>query len=74
MFFKKKKESDARQTVQMPKEMKNEMYQATLSILKTVLAQPDSPMTPEQILDQCCPPGMFSDEERAQLLKDARGQ
>ena len=74
MFFKKKKEPDVPQQIQMPKDMKAEMYQAVLSILKTALAQPDSSITPEQILEQACPPGMFSEEERAQLLKDARGQ
>lgn len=77
MFFKKKKEADAPRQLQMPKEIHDEMYQATLNILKTAMAHPDLPnlqMTPEQLLDKCCPPGMFSEAERTQLLKDALGQ
>jgi hypothetical protein len=74
MFFKKKKEPDVPKQSQMQKELSTEMYQSVLSLLKTALAQPDFQMTAEEFLDKTCPPDMFSEEERAQLLKDARGQ
>ena len=74
MFFKKKKEPDVPKQIPMPEEIQTEMYQSVLKLLKTALAQPDFQMTAEEFLDKTCPPGMFSEEERAQLLKDARGQ
>lgn len=74
MFFKKKKEPDVPKQIPMPEEIQTEMYQSVLSLLKTALAQLDFQMTAEEFLDKTCPPDMFSEEERALLLKDARGQ
>jgi hypothetical protein len=76
MFFKKKKQEApaAEPQVRMPGSLHTEMYQAFLKLMKTALAQPDLTMSPEELLDKICPPGMFSDEERAKLLQEAAEQ
>ena len=75
MFFKKKKEEPAApQLNKMPGDLHSEMYQTLLGTLKIALSLPNRTMTPEQLLDKICPNGMFSDEKRAQMLKEALGQ
>lgn len=74
MFFKKKKEQPKPTVAMLPDDLRAEMYNTLLNALKTALSQPDRTMTPEQILDKICPPGMFSEEDRARMLRGALGQ
>lgn len=75
MFFKKKKEEPAAsQQPGIPGELHSRMYQTMLRALKIALSQPNRTMTPEQLLDKICPNSMFTEEERAQMLKEALGQ
>ena len=75
MFFKKKKEEPAApQQVRLQGDLHYEMYQTLLGTLKIALSQPNCTMTPEQLLKKICPKNMFSDEERAQMLKEALEQ
>ena len=75
MFFKKKKEESAEQPIiKLPGDLHEEWYQTILGVMKTAFSQPNCTMTPEQLLEKICPPGMFTEEERTKLLKEATEQ
>ena len=71
---KKKEKPAAEPQVRMPGELHTKMYQTFLGVMKTALAQPNRTMSAEELLDKICPAGLFSDEERAKLLQEAREQ
>ena len=75
MFFKKKKqESAAPLQSPLPEDLHTEMYGTFLNALKAALSQPNPAMTPEQLAEKLIPQTLFSDAERAQMLKEALGQ
>ena len=71
MFFKKKKQESA---APLPEDLHTEMYGTFLNALKAALSQPNPAMTPEQLAEKLIPQTLFSDAERAQMLKEALGQ
>lgn len=79
MFFKKKQKAAEPVRMDLPKtdlpaDLHGEMYRTFLEALKTALAQPQTDMTPEQLAEKIIPKSVFSDAERAQMLKEALGQ
>ena len=75
MFFKKKKqETPAKPMLPVQEDVRSEMYQAILQVMKTALTQPNRTMPPEELLEKLCPAGLFSEEERAKLLQEALEQ
>ena len=52
-------------------DLHGQMYQTFLTALQIALAQPHPDMTPEQIAEKIIPKSVFSDAERAQMLKEA---
>ena len=79
MFFKKKQKAAEPVKPDLPQmnpptDLHGEMYRTFLEALKTALAQPQADMTPEQLAEIIIPKSVFSDAERAQMLKEALGQ
>lgn len=74
MFFKKKAKAAEQPQVKIPNDLHTEMYQTFLNALKAALSQPNPAMTPEQLAEKLIPQSVFSDAERAQMLKEALGQ
>ncbi len=75
MFFKKKEQkTPAKPLLPVQEDIRSEMYQAILQAMKTALSQPDCQYTPEALFEKICPPGFFTEEDCARLLKEATGQ
>ena len=75
MFFKKKKQDEPSRTqIPVPEDIRSEMYQAILQTMKTALSDPSCRYTPEALFEKICPPGFFTEEDCARLLKEATEQ
>ena len=75
MFFKKKKqETPAKPMLPVQEDVRSEMYQAILQVMKTALSDPSCQDTPEALFAKICPPGFFTEEDCARLLKEATEQ
>ena len=76
MFFRKKRKpippvKTDPPKMDLPSDLHGQMYQTFLAALQTALAQPHPDMTPEQLAEKIIPKSVFSDAERAQMLKEA---
>ena len=75
MFFKKKKqETLAEPMLPIHEDVRSEMYQAILQTMKTALSDPSCQYTPEALFEKICPPGFFTEEDCARLMKEATEQ